>query len=114
MVYPSTNWDRKISHFALIPLVFDRLFGYESVTETSRTLGLLTCQDCVSEAPAGHKAAQIVHKQNKHDCAVTDICTSLEPKLNFMMRISPHSFFLSACGMRLRNKVLPGKLRFRS
>ena len=27
----------------------------------------ITCQDCVSEAPAGRKAAQIVHKQNKHD-----------------------------------------------
>jgi hypothetical protein len=38
ILYDSTDWDRKISRFALILLVFDRLFGYESGTETSRAL----------------------------------------------------------------------------
>ena len=65
--YLSTYWDRKISHFALIPLVFERLFGHESGTETSRALGLhnllrLCFRDC--------KAAQIVHKQNKRDLSI--------------------------------------------
>ena len=72
MVYLSTDRNRKISHFALISLVFDRLFGYKSGTKTSRALGPLTCQDYVSKAPAGRKAAQIVHKQNKHECAIAD------------------------------------------
>ena len=55
MVYLSTDWDRKISRFSLILLLFDCLFGYESDTETSIALELH--QDCVFEAPARRKAA---------------------------------------------------------
>ena len=51
----STDWDRKISRFSLILLLFDCLFGSESGTETSIALELH--QDCVFEAPARRKAA---------------------------------------------------------
>ena len=74
----------------------------------------IICQDCVSEAPAGCKAAQIVHKQNKHDCAITDnICTSGTKAELYDVRFTT-LLFRFMCGTRLYNQVLPGKLPFRS
>ena len=109
MVYLSTDWDRKISCFALIPLVLTVSLATNQAPRQAEYSDSISCQDCVSEAPAGCKAAQIVHKQYKHDCAITDNTCMSGTIVELMMRISPHSSFRCACGTRLCNQVLPGK-----
>ena len=60
MVYIITSLPIGTGKFPVfIPLVFDRLFGYESGTETSKALGL---HNLPRFCFRGCKAAQIVHK----------------------------------------------------
>ena len=89
--YPGTE------KFPVLPLYCRCLTVYlalNQVLKQAEYSDSIICLDCVFVAPTGHKATQVVHKQNKCDLAIIRH-VRLEPNLNtcFIIR-----FFRSACG----------------